>query len=58
MRHTIVAVIRILGDPRRMQRHHENKNSMLRTLHLASTFHAGEFPFVRNSCQRDGTGGV
>ena len=43
----IVAAVRILGDIlRRMQPHHEKKNSMLRKLHLAVAFHAGAGPFV------------
>ena len=55
----ILMAVRILGDIlRRMQPHPENKNSMLRALPMASTFHAGEFPVVRNSYQRDGTGSV
>ena len=38
----IVTAVRILGDIlRRMQPHHEKKNSMLRKLHLAVAFHAG-----------------
>jgi pyruvate kinase len=39
----IVTAVRVLGDIlRRMQPHHEKKNSMLRKLHLAVAFHAGE----------------
>lgn len=38
----IVPAVRVLGDIlRRMQPHHEKKNSMLRKLHLAVAFHAG-----------------
>jgi pyruvate kinase len=38
----IVTAVSILGDIlRRMQPHHEKKNSMLRKLHLAVAFHAG-----------------
>ncbi|MGC2770027.1 MAG: pyruvate kinase, partial [Candidatus Acidiferrum sp.] len=38
----IVTAVRILGDIlRRMQPHHEKKNSLLRKLHLAVAFHAG-----------------
>ncbi len=38
----ILTAVRILGDIlRRMQPHHEKKNSMLRKLHLAVAFHAG-----------------
>lgn len=38
----IVTAVRVLGDIlRRMQPHHEKKNSMLRKLHLAVAFHAG-----------------
>jgi pyruvate kinase len=38
----VVAAVRILDDIlRRMQAHQEKKRSMLRELHLASTFHAG-----------------
>jgi pyruvate kinase len=37
----IVTAVRVLGDIlRRMQPHHEKKNSMLRKLHLAVAFHA------------------
>lgn len=43
----IVTAVRILGDIlRRMQPHHEKKNSMLRKLHLAVAFHAGAGPFL------------
>jgi hypothetical protein len=38
----ILTAVRILGDIlRRMQPHHEKKNSMLRKLHLAVAFHTG-----------------
>ena len=38
----VVTAVRILDDIlRRMQAHQEKKRSMLRQLHLASTFHAG-----------------
>jgi pyruvate kinase len=38
----IVTAVRVLGDIlRRMQPHHEKKNSMLRKLQLAVAFHAG-----------------
>jgi pyruvate kinase len=38
----ILMAVRILGDIlRRMQPHHEKKNSLLRKLHLAVAFHAG-----------------
>jgi pyruvate kinase len=43
----IVAAVRTLGDIlRRMQPHHEKKNSMLRKLHLAVAFHDGTGPSV------------
>jgi pyruvate kinase len=39
----ILTAVRILGDIlRRMQPHHEKKNSLLRQLHLAVAFHAGD----------------
>ena len=39
----IVTVVRILGDIlRRMQPHHEKKNSLLRKLHLAVAFQSGQ----------------
>jgi pyruvate kinase len=38
----IVTAVRVLGDIlRRMQPHHERKNSMSRKLHLAVAFHPG-----------------
>jgi pyruvate kinase len=38
----VVTAVRVLGDIlRRMQPHHEKKNSLLRKLHLAVAFHAG-----------------
>jgi len=38
----ILTVVRILGDIlRRMQPHHEKKNSKLRKVHLAVAFQAG-----------------
>ena len=43
----IVTAVRILGDIlRRMQPHHEKKNSMLRKLHLAVAFHARAGPLI------------
>jgi pyruvate kinase len=43
----IVTAVRTLADIlRRMQPHHEKKNSMLRKLHLAVAFHAGTGPSV------------
>jgi hypothetical protein len=42
----IVTAVRVLGDIlRRMQPHHEKKNSMLRKLQLAVAFHAGARSF-------------